>query len=358
MCGRTCLTLSPDEICEACSKTDQKLEWRSEPNLGRRYEGHIDNKGYNTTPQDITPVLVSGDHFLDENEKSEEFQPVVVPMLWGIIPRYHKGDYRKHGLTTNNCRLEGLLESRIYKPLLKAGQRCVVLCEGFYEWQTVTNVKSSERKVFYIFFPQEKGVKMEDKSTWNDVKRLKLFMCAGLFDVWYDENGDTMYNYTVITFESDKTLAWLHHRTPAVLETQQQVDDWLDFRRVSDTEALKLLTQPRNLEWYQVSKTVNNSRNKSAECNKPLSEEKVPKSKMMQQWLTKNTKNEVKNEQISFKEELVSPKKEKISPKKEGNSSKNEEISVKKEKISPKGNKKRSSDEGNSSKDTKRTKIE
>lgn len=257
-------------------------------------------------------------------------------MLWGVIPKYHKGDYRKHGLTTNNCRKEGIQNSRIYKPLLKAGQRCVVLCEGFYEWQTVTGAKSSERKVYYIYFPQEKGIKMEDKSTWNDISTLKLFKCAGFFDVWYDENGDSMYNYTVITFESDKTLSWLHHRTPAVLETDQQVEDWLNYRRVSDTEALKLLKPPKNLVWYQVSKTVNNSRNKSVECNKPMSGEKTPKSKLMQHWLTKGT----------------SPKKEEKSPEKDTTSSEKETAHT------SGGNKRGTDDEGVKDDSHKKPKIE
>lgn len=260
-------------------------------------------------------------------------------MLWGVIPKYHKGDYRKHGLTTNNCRKEGIQNSRIYKPLLKAGQRCVVLCEGFYEWQTVTGAKSSERKVYYIYFPQEKGIKMEDKSTWNDISTLKLFKCAGFFDVWYDENGDSMYNYTVITFESDKTLSWLHHRTPAVLETDQQVEDWLNYRRVSDTEALKLLKPPKNLVWYQVSKTVNNSRNKSVECNKPMSGEKTPKSKLMQHWLTKGT----------------SPKKEEKSPEKDTTSSKKETAHTS---GGNKGNKRGTDDEGVKDESHKKPKIE
>lgn len=221
-------------------------------------------------------------------------------MLWGVIPRYHKGDYRKHGLTTNNCRLEGLETSKLYKPLLKSGNRCVILCEGFYEWQTVTGAKSSERKVYYIYFPQQTGIKMEDKTTWNDISKLNLFKVAGLFDVWHDENGDSIYNYTIITFESDDTLKWLHHRTPAVLETDQQVQDWLDFERVSSKDALKILTQPKRLVWYQVSNFVNNSRNKSESCNKPLSEGKTPKSKMMSMWLKKAevpSKSSVKKEE-------------------------------------------------------------
>uniref|UniRef100_A0A336MIK4 Abasic site processing protein HMCES n=1 Tax=Culicoides sonorensis TaxID=179676 RepID=A0A336MIK4_CULSO len=306
MCGRTCLTLAPDEICSACGKNGKKLEWRSEFNLGRQYQGHIDNKGYNTSPQDITPVLVSSDHFTDDSDNSDkkEFEPVVVPMLWGIIPKYHKGDYRKHGLTTNNCRLEGLQNSKIYKPLMKSGQRCVVLCEGFYEWQTVTGAKSSERKVYYIYFPQDKGIKIEDKSTWNDI--VPDFLMCGMMRMGIQCN-------TIITFESDKTLAWLHHRTPAVLETDQQVEDWLDFKRVPEAEALKLLKPPKNIVWYQVSNLVNNSRNKSDSCNKPMSAEKTPKSKMMQNWLKKASPKK----EISPKKEVKSPKKEEISPKKE-----------------------------------------
>lgn len=279
MCGRTCMTMEPKKICQACAKNNKPLKWRPEYNLGRKYEGHLDGKGFNTAPQDISPVLASNAHF--DTVKSSE--TVVVPMLWGVIPSWHKGDYRKHGLTTNNCRLEDLPNSKLYSPLLKAGKRCVVLCEGFYEWQTVTGAKSSSRKVYYIFFPQEKGIRMEDKATWED-KKLNLFKVAGLFDFWADERGDKIFSYTVITYESNETLSWLHHRTPAILETQQQVDDWLDFQRVPEKEALQLLTPVKQLEWYQVSNYVNNSRNKSDQCNKPLDQVKKG-NKLMENWL-------------------------------------------------------------------------
>lgn len=292
MCGRTCLTLEPKEIQCCCryqntTQTKPKSpEYRNEFNCGRKYQ-----PSHNIAPTDITPVLVSAAYF-DENKDSAE--RTIVPMMWSIVPRWHKGDYRKHGLTTNNCRLESLAKSKLYGPLLEAGHRCVILCEGFYEWQTTKELKSSERPVFYIHMPQKEGVKIEDKSTWsleND-DGPNLLKMAGLFDVWEDENGDKLYSYTLITFESNKKFSEIHHRTPAILETDEEVASWLDFRKMGATRALNMLKPCESIQWYGVSNLVNNSRNKSDQCNKPIDETKsgikakaTPKSKMMQSWL-------------------------------------------------------------------------
>lgn len=190
-----------------------------EYNCGRSY-----CPSYNLAPTDITPVLVSSDHFYDEEDSKNNINSrLVVPMMWGMIPFWHKGDYRKHGLTTNNCRLEHMLESKLYRGPFRRGQRCVVLCEGFYEWQTTKSAKPSERAAHLLYMPQKENIKIYDRSTWQpeDVQLLKM---AGLFDIWEDENGDKMYSYSVITFESSKIMSWLHHRMPAILETEEQVN--------------------------------------------------------------------------------------------------------------------------------------
>lgn len=195
-------------------------EWRSEFNCGRTYQ-----PSYNMTPTDITPVIVSTDHFCGDGS-NEEFNPqsqVIVPMMWGMIPFWHKGDYRRHGLSTNNCRLEHMLESKLYRGPFRRGQRCVVLCEGFYEWQTTKSAKPSERAAHLLHMPQAESVKLYDKSTWT-ADNVNLLKMAGLFDIWEDENGDKIYSYSIITFESSKIMSWLHHRMPAILETEQQVN--------------------------------------------------------------------------------------------------------------------------------------
>ena len=81
-------TLDPHEIQDCCkyksnTKDDKKPEWRPEYNLGKSYI-----PSYNIAPTDISPVLVSASHF-DDSPESENEQ-VVVPMMWGMIPRWHK----------------------------------------------------------------------------------------------------------------------------------------------------------------------------------------------------------------------------------------------------------------------------
>lgn len=93
--------------------------------------------------------------------------------------------------------------------------------------------------------------------------------------VWHDENGDSIYSFTILTYESDEYFSWLHHRTPAILETEDQVRDWLDYERVPQEDALKVIKKPKNLVWYEVSHAVNNTRNQSDLCNKRLDEVKA-----------------------------------------------------------------------------------
>ncbi|XP_016981885.1 abasic site processing protein HMCES isoform X2 [Drosophila rhopaloa] len=253
-------------------------EWRPEFNLGRRYQ-----PSYNIAPTDITPVIVSAAHFSDAED--QKCSRVVMPMMWGMIPFWHKGDYRRHGLTTNNCRLEHLMDSKLYRGPFKRGQRCVVICEGFYEWQTTGPTKKpSEREAYLVFVPQKGDAKIYEKP--QDVNLLRM---AGLFDVWEDESGDKMYSYSIITFQSSKIMSWMHYRMPAILETDEQMNNWLDFKRVSDAEALATLRPATELKWYRVAKLVNNSRNKSEECNKPIElaakPEKPAMNKTMMAWL-------------------------------------------------------------------------
>uniref|UniRef100_A0A1B0AKJ6 Abasic site processing protein HMCES n=1 Tax=Glossina palpalis gambiensis TaxID=67801 RepID=A0A1B0AKJ6_9MUSC len=317
MCGRTCLTLEPNEILKACSYKTSKFQkspinqngnksedlndrkeccgcdkgqyiepdWRSEFNCGRKYI-----PSFNIAPNDVTPVLISRDHFCDEGDSKTEsgHHRLLIPMLWGLIPFWHKGDYSKHKLTTNNCRLERMRESKLYSNAFKRGQRCVVLCEGFYEWQT----KSPDRAVYLFYMPQKEKAIIHDRNTWapEDINLMKM---AGVFDVWQDEQGDKIYSYSVITYESNEIMSWLHHRMPAILETEQQITAWLDFKNISNEEALAALRQPVSaLEKHRVANLVNNARNKSNLCNKPIEliqSEKLTKNKLMSTWLNLRT---------------------------------------------------------------------
>ncbi|XP_026481621.1 embryonic stem cell-specific 5-hydroxymethylcytosine-binding protein [Ctenocephalides felis] len=274
MCGRTATSLCAEDVCSACTYHDKttstlkKPEWRHEHNFGKTYAPST-----NLAPTDISPVLISASHYGEEDGNSR----IIVPMMWGMIPPWHKGDYKTHGLTTNNCRLESMLQSKLYGPAFRNGQRCVVLADGFYEWQTEGD-KSKLKTPYYIYLPQDK----ESTNSWSGVNLLKL---AGLFNVWSDQNGDKMYSYSIITLESNDTLSWLHHRMPVIFDNDKDVETWLNYKKFSKNEALAVLKPCCKLKWHEVDPMVNNSRNKSDKCNKPVDKSKSKKSSFMDNWL-------------------------------------------------------------------------
>ncbi|XP_026332096.1 embryonic stem cell-specific 5-hydroxymethylcytosine-binding protein-like isoform X3 [Hyposmocoma kahamanoa] len=283
------MSLGRDQLRCACSyrpKNEDKYkkpEWLEEHNAGKSY-----TPSYNIAPSDITPVLVSSRKF--KNTAAIALKP----MMWGIIPPWHKGDYRSHNLSTNNCRLENIKNSKLYSPILKGGGRCVIVVEGFYEWQT-TNKSSKVKQPYYIYAQQEDEVKIDEPDTWNNSfsedkgwSGIKLLYMAGLYNVWEGDHA-VIYSYSVITMDSNTTLSWLHHRMPAMLETEEQIQAWLDIDEVGSDMALAYLKPAKILKWHKVSTAVNNSRNKSTECNKRMIETPTTQ-KTLTAWFKPTTK--------------------------------------------------------------------
>ncbi|KOB75334.1 Uncharacterized protein OBRU01_03777, partial [Operophtera brumata] len=154
MCGRTGLSLRRDQVQCACSYKPEGAakfvtpEWLPEHNADKEY-----TPSYNIAPSDVTPVLVSSSKY----KNAATTDRVLKPMMWGVIPSWHKGDFKTHNLSTNNCRLETVKESKLYSPLLNSGGRCVIVAEGFYEWQT-TNMPSKVKQPYYIYSPQSEDI--------------------------------------------------------------------------------------------------------------------------------------------------------------------------------------------------------
>ncbi|XP_015607038.1 embryonic stem cell-specific 5-hydroxymethylcytosine-binding protein isoform X2 [Cephus cinctus] len=261
MCGRTACTLDAETLKCVCGYKDatgryRKAEWQSRENAGRDYQ-----LSYNIAPTDVIACVVAGEHFDTEQER------VLYPMIWGMIPPYHKGDYRKHNLSTHNCRVEGMRSSKLYSTPLNKGFRCVVVCTGYFEWE-----KTKEPKQPYFFHaPQREGVnlteihkdssKWTEKNGWEGVQLLKL---AGIFNAWKSDDGHIIYSCTIITMEANKVVSWMHKRCPAILQTEDDV--------VPLSDAVQLLRGPTEdtLKWYPVGTAVNNSRYKDEDCIQPI----------------------------------------------------------------------------------------
>lgn len=71
---------------------------------------------------------------------------------------------------------------------------------------------------------------MYDSNTWSNTFDevngwcgVKLLKMAALYNTWTCD-GEVLYSYSIITMESNDTMKFIHHRMPAFLETDTQIN--------------------------------------------------------------------------------------------------------------------------------------
>jgi putative SOS response-associated peptidase YedK len=158
----------------------------------------------------------------------------LVQLRWGLVPFWAKDP--SIGNRMINARAETVAEKPSYRNAYKH-RRCLVLADGFYEWQ-----RHGDSKVPY-FISLASG---------------QPFALAGLWENWTDkESGESLQTTTLITTDANPFMAQLHHRMPVILEANTATD-WL----AGSTELLDdvaSITPP--LQAWPVDRRVNNARN-------------------------------------------------------------------------------------------------
>ena len=158
----------------------------------------------------------------------------LVKLRWGLVPFWAKDP--SIGNRMINARAETVAEKPSYRNAYKH-RRCLVLADGFYEWQ-----RHGDSKVPY-FISLASG---------------QPFALAGLWENWTDkETGESLQTTTLITTDANSFMAQLHHRMPVILEANTATD-WL----AGSTELLDdvaSITPP--LQAWPVDRRVNNARN-------------------------------------------------------------------------------------------------
>jgi len=82
----------------------------------------------------------------------------------------------------------------------------------------------------------------------------KPLMIAGIFDTWKSpENGAIVYSYSIITMDSSLSFVSIHERMPAVLQSQEEVEDWLNYEKFPAALAISKLKAASNLQSHPVS---------------------------------------------------------------------------------------------------------
>ncbi|KAL2005601.1 hypothetical protein VTN00DRAFT_10094 [Thermoascus crustaceus] len=213
------------------------------------------------TPQ---PVIREGDIIAQEEGEDPAKTKIrhrLQAMKWGLIPFWTKRqpDYGSM-LRTINCRDDSLIEDRGMWTTMKRRKRCVVVCQGFYEW--LKKGPGGKEKIPHY-------IRRKDRD---------LMYFAGLWDcVRFEGSEDKLYTYTIITTSSNPQLKFIHDRMPVILEPgSDAMKTWLDPARVNWSKELQSLLKPYEgeLECYPVPKEVGKVGNNSPDFIIPLQENK------------------------------------------------------------------------------------
>ena len=147
------------------------------------FDFDFDLPRYNVSPgQQVLSIIYDGDKFR------------VGSFKWGFIPAFSKDE--KSGYKMINARSEGIEEKVSFKDSF-FNKRCLILSDGFYEWDKV----SGSNRPYYITF--------KDK---------KLMAYAG---IWSHniKDGKSLYTCSIITTKASLIIGKIHERMPIVLDS-------------------------------------------------------------------------------------------------------------------------------------------
>jgi putative SOS response-associated peptidase YedK len=68
--------------------------------------------------------------------RSEDGKRIPKMMRWGLLPHWAKDE--KLSYSTFNARSEDFTTKPAFRDAWQRGQRCLVVTDGFYEWQKIT----------------------------------------------------------------------------------------------------------------------------------------------------------------------------------------------------------------------------
>ena len=222
VCGRYTQTASAERIAEQFAVSDVPL-------LKPRY---------NIAPSQPVPAVR-----IDPDTATR----TLVMLRWGLIPSWAKDS--KIGAQCINAKAETIAEKPSFRSAFKK-RRCLVLANGFYEWQV-----QGKRK----------------QPLWIGLRDKGLFAFAGLWEHWQSPTGEPLETCTIITTEPNDLMRPIHNRMPVIL-TPADYDGWLD-PTIQQAETLKPLLRPcssENMAAYPVSTLVNNPRHDVPECLEPV----------------------------------------------------------------------------------------
>jgi putative SOS response-associated peptidase YedK len=232
MCGRATV-INPDGITEKVYGFTRKFvpsDWKPR---------------YNLNPHEDIPAIYY-DPFLREK--------VLRTMHWNLIPSKLESRDKVVAFdsqySTFNARIETVESAPTFQQSWRS-QRCLVVVDGIIEW-----VGEKRNKIPHL-------IRHKDRIP---------FAMAGLWSRWMDgASGEELWSCTVIVKDSDDWYRRFHDRM-AVLLAPESHEQWLDPERTRgqlDLLRSSAYHKDGELEFFPISKLVNNARNDSSEVLEP-----------------------------------------------------------------------------------------
>jgi len=191
---------------------------------------------FNIAPTQAAPVV----------RQDEDGIRRLCALRWGLVPFWAKDP--AIGNRMINARAETVAAKPAFRQAYRK-RRCLVIADGFYEWQ-----KARDGKVPW-YISQDSG---------------EPFAMAGLWERWDDGSEQPLETCTILTTEAGEALERIHHRMPVVL-SPEGVEQWLS--RDLPGGALETLVEAARqapLSATEVSRRVNNPANEGPELIEPV----------------------------------------------------------------------------------------
>jgi putative SOS response-associated peptidase YedK len=198
---------------------------------------------YNIAPtQDVAVVRA----IADDPDRRE-----LLMMRWGLVPFWAQDP--SIGPRLINARAETVAEKPAFRRALQK-RRCLVVADGYYEWQRVGRAK---------------------QPYW--VRRIddRPFAMAGLWESW-SGTGEVkldvpLQSCSIITTDANTLTVAVHDRMPAILD-DGVIDDWLHGAEIEPATWQNWLhpCDSSLLRVDPVSSYVNNARHEGPACVEPV----------------------------------------------------------------------------------------
>ncbi len=167
-------------------------------------------------------------------------------LRWGFVP--HWADDPTIGYRMINARAETVDEKPAYQAAFK-DRRCLVLADGFYEWQGDRSNKEPYR------------ITRADQEP---------FAMAGIWETW-ESNGERLTSLSIITTDANEVVAPIHDRMPVILAPDDE-DRWLESTEPTQLKRLLGPCPSEFLDAYPVSTQVNDPTNDNPDIITPRSD--------------------------------------------------------------------------------------